>query len=184
MARRSKSEYLNFIDNELRVLICITVYGPLSRADLSTKTGIKKGNLTPIVDGLLSRCHLKEQNPPQTIDKAAGRPTEDWLVLAYPQKIYDIIIELEYRKEYYTGEIKLRQRELHAMAFREPEENERERLRKIVLKRLALGSGRENLDCTTYRSIRYCLKMLREKAKEEKIPLLPSQDCEWLNAPI
>lgn len=183
MARRSKSEYLNFIDNELRVLIHIADCGPLSRADLSTKTGIKKGNLTHIVDNLLSRSHLKRQNAPQTSE--VGRPVKYLLDLAYPQKIYDIIIELEYRKGYYVDGINSRHRELHRMAYKEcPDDNEQEQLREIVLKRLALGSGVERLDVTDYQSIKYCLKRLRDKAKKEKIPQLPSQDCEWLNASV
>lgn len=62
--------YLYFKDQELKTLVWIAEYGPLSRTDLSKMTGIKKQNLVKIVDGLLSRGYLKEQKPQEPLQSS------------------------------------------------------------------------------------------------------------------
>lgn len=104
----SRSKCDRFNDEELRVLICVAGFGPLSLTELSKMTGITMGNLSHAGERLVSKGFLKHLDGPET--KMRGRPRE-YLSLASPWFTLYICDELEYRLTQYQIELeKLKQR--------------------------------------------------------------------------
>jgi len=100
-----RSKCLRYNDEQLRVLLCIAGYGPLSQTDLSRATGIEKRNLPHVINDLRLHKVLKNYEVPQTCGKRRGRPKE-YFSLNSPWLIQDICDELEYRKNQYEIEMK------------------------------------------------------------------------------
>lgn len=101
----ARSKCLEYNDEQLRILLCIAGYGPLSVTDLSMATGIKRGNLSAEIKNLLSHEVLKKDEAPQMKSRRRGRP-RDYLALKSPWLIRNICDELEYRKYQYESEVK------------------------------------------------------------------------------
>jgi len=99
----SRSKRLHYNDEQLRVLLCIAGYGPLSRTDLSKATGIEKGNLSRVVNELLSGRIIKPREGPETTGRSRGRPRE-YLALESPQIVQELCDELKFRKKLYELE--------------------------------------------------------------------------------
>lgn len=99
-----RSKCLKYNDEQLRILICIAGFGPLSQTELSRATGIKKGNLSTTVKSLLSQGILIHKDLQET-GKKRGRPKE-YLALKSPCSIQEILDVLEYRKYQYEREMK------------------------------------------------------------------------------
>jgi predicted transcriptional regulator/uncharacterized protein with HEPN domain len=99
-----RSKCLKYNDEQLRILVCITGFGPLAQKELSRTTGIKKGNLSTAVKSLLSQGILIHKNIQDT-GKKRGRPME-YLALKSPFLIQEICDELEYRKNQHEIEMK------------------------------------------------------------------------------
>lgn len=102
----ARSKCLAYNDEQLRILLCIAGYGPLSLTDLSIATGIKRGNLSTEIKNLLSHEVLKKDGAPQMKSRRRGRPRE-YLALRSPWLIQDICDELEYRKYQYESEVRV-----------------------------------------------------------------------------
>jgi hypothetical protein len=98
-----RSKCLAYNDEQLRILLCIAGYGPLSLTDLVSTTGIKTSNLSTEINNLISTKILKKDKGPQ--NKRRGRPRE-YLALKSPWILLSICDELEYRKYQYESEMK------------------------------------------------------------------------------
>ena len=100
---RSKS--LTYNDEQLRILVCISLYGPHSLTDLMLRTGMKRSNLSAEITNLLSRGVLKRDKLTQIRSRHPGRPRE-YLALVSSWTIQSVCDELEYRKYQHESEIK------------------------------------------------------------------------------
>jgi predicted transcriptional regulator len=98
-----RSKCLAYNDEELRILLCIAGYGPLSTTDLSRATGIRMGNLSTEIKNLLSRDVLKKDSA-QMKSRRRGRPRV-YLALDSPWVMQTIRDELEYREKQYEIEM-------------------------------------------------------------------------------
>jgi len=101
-----RSKCLKYNDEQLRILVCVAGFGPISQTELSKATGIKTGNLSTAVRSLLSQGILIHKDLQET-GKKRGRPKK-YLALKSPCSIQEILDVLEYRKYQYEIEMKKR----------------------------------------------------------------------------
>lgn len=100
-----RSKCLQYNDEQLRVLLCIAKFGPLSQKEISRITGIDKRNLSAVTDELSSHKVIKLLELPKTMGKRRGRPMQ-YFTLNSPWMVQSICDELKYRKNQYEIEKK------------------------------------------------------------------------------